>query len=314
MSMPNSLRALLTGIVDYAGLFPPAQLPLGEAVRNYVQYRNQPDQWMLSRFVCPAALLKELARFPEWRTVTHQPSRISVLGKSGQSVSEFLKSLHEIGESVREFQVQMADVARIDTFEVRVGADWLYPHAADELGGAILQPFSESNREFAPKVGFYEVEFGSSWRASIAQLVGLMANNEERSSGLKVRCACTNASGIPSAEDLAVAIVTCRDAGVPLKFTAGLHHPFRQAPAHGFLNVFCAGVLAQARRMDLSTIERIVAADDPKHFQFADEEIRWMQYSATLEQIAAARRQLVISFGSCSFDEPRDDLRVLGMW
>ena len=39
--MSPSLRALLTGIVDYAGLFPPAQLSLDEAIRNYARYRTE---------------------------------------------------------------------------------------------------------------------------------------------------------------------------------------------------------------------------------------------------------------------------------
>lgn len=314
MSMPNSLRVLLTGIVDYAGLFPPAQLALEKAVQNYVHYRSQPDQWMLSRFVCPSFRLKELAEFPEWKTIEQKPSPISVLGKSERTVVEFINGLNELGHSVREFHEQLADSVRVDTFEVRLASEWLYSQVARELPGAILQPFSQSDREFTPKVGFHEVEYGSNWRASIAPLIGMLAKNKERSSGLKLRCAATDSTAIPSAEDLAFAIVSCRDAGVPLKFTAGLHHPFRQAPAHGFLNVFGAGVLAYANRLDLSTIEQIVADEETKHFQYGDEEICWKQHSATVEQIAAARRQLVISFGSCSFDEPRDDLRALGMW
>ena len=42
--MRGSLRALLTGIIDYAGLFPPARLPLDQAVRNYGRYRNEPTK------------------------------------------------------------------------------------------------------------------------------------------------------------------------------------------------------------------------------------------------------------------------------
>ena len=48
--MKNSLRALLAGTIDYAGLFPPASLSLGETVRNYLSYRTQPEAWMLARF------------------------------------------------------------------------------------------------------------------------------------------------------------------------------------------------------------------------------------------------------------------------
>jgi hypothetical protein len=37
----------------------------------------------------------------------------------------------------------------------------------------------------------------------------------------------------------------------------------------------------------------------------------WKGYYATTEAIRSARQVVVTSFGSCSFDEPRDDLRGL---
>src|SRR5262249_7665669 len=58
------LRTLLDGIVDYAGLFPPASLDLPTAVRNYASYLEDHDAWMLGRFVIPAARLAELDAVP----------------------------------------------------------------------------------------------------------------------------------------------------------------------------------------------------------------------------------------------------------
>ena len=56
----GALRALLRGIVDYAGLFPPASLDVHAAARNYHTYRASPDRWMLGRFVVGVAKLPEL--------------------------------------------------------------------------------------------------------------------------------------------------------------------------------------------------------------------------------------------------------------
>ena len=50
-------RALLSELFDYAGLFPPARLDLDTAVRNYACYLDEPEAWMLSRFVVPASLM-----------------------------------------------------------------------------------------------------------------------------------------------------------------------------------------------------------------------------------------------------------------
>ncbi len=87
--MNASLRALLTGIVDYAGLFPPAKLPLDQAIRNYARYRKYPDAWMLGRFICPAARLAELTPFVEELFNVEMPLSVSALGRGGNARSEF---------------------------------------------------------------------------------------------------------------------------------------------------------------------------------------------------------------------------------
>jgi hypothetical protein len=51
--LARSAKALLTGLIDYAGLFPPAGLSMGEAVRNYARYREGEHAWMLGKFVVP---------------------------------------------------------------------------------------------------------------------------------------------------------------------------------------------------------------------------------------------------------------------
>src|SRR5882762_2079011 len=70
-SVPAALRALLSGLIDYAGMFPPAKLSLEEAAKNFLQYMGGRHAWMLGKFVVPAAQLEELrtylARNPEAR-------------------------------------------------------------------------------------------------------------------------------------------------------------------------------------------------------------------------------------------------------
>lgn len=57
--MSEALRELLRGLIDHAGLFPPASLDLPEAVDNYRAYRSGPHAWMLGHFVIPAARVAE---------------------------------------------------------------------------------------------------------------------------------------------------------------------------------------------------------------------------------------------------------------
>src|ERR1039457_3898350 len=53
--MPDSLRALLVNLIDYAGLYPPAGLALPAVLENYETYLASPESWMLNRLVLPAA-------------------------------------------------------------------------------------------------------------------------------------------------------------------------------------------------------------------------------------------------------------------
>src|SRR5690349_16085293 len=57
--VPESLRALLTNLIDYAGLFPPASLPLEIVEQRYRAFRASPDHWLLNRLVLPAVKLGE---------------------------------------------------------------------------------------------------------------------------------------------------------------------------------------------------------------------------------------------------------------
>jgi hypothetical protein len=63
----GTLKALLERLVDYAGLYPPASLPLPAVMENYNRYLASPDSWMLNRLVLPLAKLPEAAPGKGWR-------------------------------------------------------------------------------------------------------------------------------------------------------------------------------------------------------------------------------------------------------
>jgi hypothetical protein len=64
---PESLRALLTNLIDYAGLYPPAALPLAAVAENYERYRASPESWILNRLVLPHGKLNEVRLQSNWR-------------------------------------------------------------------------------------------------------------------------------------------------------------------------------------------------------------------------------------------------------
>jgi hypothetical protein len=103
-----------------------------------------------------------------------------------------------------------------------------------------------------------------------------------------------------------------------MKCTAGLHHPVRhfnegvQTKMHGFLNVFGAGVLAVANDLSVEQIETILEDENPASFIFDEAGFAWKDLRIDNPEIKLARQQ-VVSFGSCSFNEPREDLRSMGL-
>ena len=65
MPMPSDARrALLTRLIDHAPLFPPAALPLAEALAEDARATASRNAFVLARFVCPASRLAELPDGP----------------------------------------------------------------------------------------------------------------------------------------------------------------------------------------------------------------------------------------------------------
>src|SRR4051794_37812910 len=100
--MSQGLRAFLAGVIDYAGLFPPAKLPLEQAARAYVRYGRGEDAWLLGRFVCPAARLADLDPLGE-ELFGGVPVLFCALGRGGAGAAEFLAGLAADLDAVQDF-------------------------------------------------------------------------------------------------------------------------------------------------------------------------------------------------------------------
>jgi hypothetical protein len=329
--MKASLRALLRGVIDYAGMFPPAKLPLDQAIRSYAQYRMELEHGMLGHFVCPVAQLREVEPYlGDLFAKPMPPLGISALGSGGIDTKELLNHLQRDQFAIDLFHGGGASRAVVNSFEVRLPPD--YAPAADSSDTDLTHTVRVTKDGFgerhAPIMVYWEPSLGEDWRQRISAVINVLSadrigkrfvkTQRTRPRGLKLRCGGVEAAAVPSSEKVAFVIAACRDAGVALKFTAGLHHPIRhfdaglQTKVHGFINVFVAGVLAFARKLNEQQIQEIIEDEDSNDFVFTDAGLSWRDLNAGTEEIADARRQAVISFGSCSFDEPRDDLRKLG--
>ena len=111
----------------------------------------------------------------------------------------------------------------------------------------------------------------------------------------------------------------CRRYGVALKATAGLHHPLRhrdaglQVDMHGFFNVFTAALLAHAGLARIDLLTEVLACEDPGAFRFDADGLRFAGHTIDNAAIIRGRQAFAVSYGSCSFDEPIEDLAALGL-
>lgn len=297
-----SLRALLNRSIDYAGMFPPCSLELAPALKNQAEYTRSPDSWMLSAFVLPIAKFADAAELVSQFDKQH-PLRVSALGQKTENVKDFLTELKTAGDAIRSFQKQHPDLVSISQLEMVLPADTdlaKLNEAAALIADLKLQTFWEAPAE------------------SAEQTIALLARSKQPTFGYKLRTGGVIADAFPSSVQIARAILASTKHHVPIKFTAGLHHPIRQfrdevkTEMHGFLNVLGAGVLSAEHHWDEAQTVGMLEDQRAQSFEFHDTVFAWRDWEITLDRIKA-RRKFVTSFGSCSFNEPREDLRALGV-
>lgn len=294
---------LMSETLDYAGLFPPAKLDMGPTVQNYAKYREGADAWMLARLIVPVSRLEEFERqsaalLPVNRDLPHDHSwPISALTVPAEDAA-FERDLQTIHAFNERHAQRGAGGALIDAIEVRVNAVEALERALDVMPAEIYP--------------WFELPLDREIRGFVAALADMDA-------GAKVRTGGVEANAHPSAQALAGFINVCRLARVPFKATAGLHHAVRQfVPAvntrqFGFLNVVLGAALAWHERIDAKELVTVLEDEDRTHFVIDDEGAAWCKHRITTDEIEQARERFVASFGSCSFEEPLQELRALGL-
>lgn len=292
----KSIRALLTGIVDYAGLFPPSQLPMPRAVANYATYRNSRYQWMLGRFVAPVARLGEFAESAkEFFTDAQEPWRLSVL--AGEDIQETVRH-------IEDFNALYAPFAVCDALEAKAETS---------------RRIAEISETVAPELKTY---FEIPLEENLVDLISTLAIAGRCA---KIRTGGVTAEAFPPIEKITRFMRVCLAANVPFKCTAGLHHPLRsvrpltyeaaapEAAMNGFINVFLAAAFLR-QGFQPKLVNQLLKDRQADNFLFSDDGVLWRQEhflsSLSLENL---RIRGAISFGSCSFVEPVEDLQELGI-
>ena len=295
--MRSALHALFDGLIDYAGLYPPAALPMERALREYAGSLRGQDGWALNRFVVPSARLEELgdalAVLPDALRGT-EPWRITVT--AGADVMVCASAADEFA-------------ARQGLASVRVEAVESLARTPDEVERA---------------------------RAAVPAAVGLvlelppggdlptLARAVKSAGGVaKLRAGGVRAADVPPASAVLEFLSACAAERLPFKVTAGLHHPVRglapltyepgaeRAVLFGYLNLLLAA-LALGGGAGRGEVLRLLEETDPAAFHLGDEAIGWRDLRFGAEEVARTRGAFATVIGSCSFAEPLQEIRQMG--
>ncbi len=293
--MPHrSLSTLLTGAIDYAGLFPPAELGMSEAVHNYKTYLESGDAWALGRFIVPVSRLSEFDVATGSFFSDPDIWKLSVL--AGHDIKMDL-------EQIADFNARRSSFAVGDTIEAKASGT-VEVHNIASVSPKSFHLFIEIPIDKDP-----------------ADLIRSIGKNGAHA---KVRTGGVTGNAFPSARDLERFIRACVTEDVKFKATAGLHHPIRsvynltykpgseRGKMYGYLNVFLAAAFIRTG-MNKDNAIMVLEEESVAAFRFGDGGVEWRDVHLDVKQLQSTREYSALSFGSCSFREPLDDLVKLGL-
>lgn len=284
--MVPSVKALLTATVDYAGVFPPAKLSMKDAMTQFAQAAVGHQAEMLNRFVLPATGLEDFVVLQEYFPETEWPLSVTLTG--------------DVAIALQQLQ-HHKDAIALKALEVP-------PLPAQELVALLPDLPGDIDLFFEMPIDQIDAHLSVIW--------GTPAMVKIRTGGVTV-------DAFPSSKQVAKAIQTFAQAGIPFKATAGLHHALRSEHPltyepncmsgwmHGFLNVAIAAAFLYNHKISLKQAQTILETTTPDSFLFNPETIAWSGLTLTTAEIHSARHRGFRSFGSCSFKEPVHDLTQL---
>jgi hypothetical protein len=291
----STLPPLFHELVDDAALFPPGNAAMADAVPAHNRHRSAWYSAMVGPFLCPASRLPELA------DAATAPLRVGVIIDTGAGgIDEAVRAaLDTLTFELRGVEVPLrgeplADSAR----RVTLALDRARLDVEDRMD--IDDPDDDLDPDDVHM--FVEVPLTAGWRPALDWIA--VAGHRA-----KLRTGGPIPDAFPAERSVAEFILACLEYDVPFKLTAGLHRAVRNTTAdgfeqHGFLNALLA-VADALDGADAPTIARTLADRD-------DDRV-----AARVRDLppgtAITVRTWLMSFGSCSIDEPLEDLVNLGL-
>lgn len=311
----SPIHALMQGLIDYAGLFPPAKLSMRDAAAKYADVLAGDNAWMLGRFIVSSSRLSDFSR--EARSLLPRDSSGEPWPLSVVIDTELEAGLAGVADFNRVHSSDSSGRAVVDAVEIKVPLEHGVPSSA----------FLDTAIDLIPAnlFPFFELPAIPTLGASAPDIRGCLAVLADADAGAKIRTGGITPDAFPETRAIAEFMVACNAAEVPMKATAGLHHAIRaeypltyepncpRSIMHGFLNVFVAAAMVHEIGLDADVAQQILQENDARAFAFDDHQLKWREWTLDGDQIEVARSLFALSYGSCSFDEPAAELRALAL-
>jgi len=272
------------------------------AVRNYAEYRAGIDRDILGRFVVPSSRLGEFA----------DASR-AMLERGAGSVPWCLTVL--VGDDLAEARRAILEFTSTHMSDSEGGhslCDSVEMRARDE------QQMTEAVKAFQrPLHQFFEVSLEPGFERTLETVSSLRASAKVRTGGV-------TPDAFPSSETIVRFVAKCNELGIPFKATAGLHHPLcgtypltyatsaPRATMYGYVNLFLASAFIR-KGIAEDDARAILDESSTNAFSFRESGVSWRGNELNRDDLRMTRSRLFTSFGSCSFREPVDEARELGL-
>lgn len=275
----RSVDALLRESVDYAGMFPPAGLSIGDAMTMYKRYRAGAEGWIVGTFVVAEDRLADLEP-------AVGPVSVVLNTPSAAAVEHVLRSNAEMRIAALEFR----PVAPEQVEEIRAAVP-------DDIQAYFETPPDHDLERRLDAVAAYgalaKIRTGGLTPAAFPHASALYRFLRAcRDRGLAAK----------ATAGLHHAVSGC----YPLTYEAAS----ASAPMYGFLNVCAAATLVHMSATE-GDVLRALNESSSAAFQFDDEGMEWRGRRFSTNDLRAMRQALFRSFGSCSLREPIDELKLM---
>jgi hypothetical protein len=292
-------RDFLRGIIDYAGLFPPASLDMAHAVAGFGTYSQGSDHDLLGRFVVPTARLAEFSEALQASRITtrhSRPWRLSVIPSAATP---------EEAEAIREFNQLRREA--LSTVSTKIDAVEMQVRTVEDVRTAIMH------------FGKFELFLEPVGAEDPSDLLHAIA---AANAAAKLRTGGTTPGTTPAPEAVMRFIQKCSELGMRFKATAGLHHALRnvypltyapdspRGPMYGYLNIFLAAAFTPSGIHESALLE-LLQESEAASITFDDSGVSWRGHTIAAAQLRTTREHFAVSFGSCSFTEPVEEAREL---